>query len=183
MKRVVGQEDYQTAEHTCGTRKLRILFLCTHNSARSQMAEGLLRAIYGDIYEVYSAGTHPTRVHPLAVEVMREIGIDISRHRSKSAEEFGGQWFDIVATVCDHARETCPVFPNARYHLHCSFPDPSTQGTTPEEQLEAFRGVRDQIKCWIEKAFDPHNLLAQRWGTADWDRLLTFVKNRERWQR
>lgn len=160
-KRVRKQEDKQAVEGNGGRRKLRVLFLCTHNSARSQMAEGLLRAMYGDLYEVYSAGTHPTRVHPLAVEVMREIGIDIASHRSKSVEEFEGQWFDVVVTVCDRAVEACPVFTNARHRLHRSFPDPSIQGTTPEERREAFRRVRDQIKSWIEQAFALQNLFAR----------------------
>jgi len=133
-------------------RKYRVLFLCTHNSARSQMAEGLMNALLGDRFEAFSAGTEPRRVHPLAIQVMREIGIDIAHHESKSVETFRDMWFDVVVTVCDHARETCPFFPNATRRMHRSFPDPSAV-EDPREQLEAFRRVRDAIRDWILETF------------------------------
>ncbi len=132
--------------------KKSVLFVCTHNSARSQMAEGLLRHLYGDKYEVASAGTLPGEVNPYAVAVMKEIGIDISRHRSKSVEEFRGKTFDIVVTVCDHARETCPFFPGKRV-LHRGFEDPSRARGTPEEILQKFREVRDEIFLWLKENF------------------------------
>jgi arsenate reductase len=105
--------------------KPRILFICTHNSARSQMAEGLLRHIYGDKYEVFSAGTNPTNVNPLAIKAMAEIGIDISKHRSKSVMEFIDQSFDYVITVCGNAQKTCPVFPGEHEKIHWDLEDPA----------------------------------------------------------
>lgn len=128
----------------------RVLFICTGNSARSQMAEGWLDHLAGDRFLVRSAGTQPSRVHPLAIEVMREAGIDISHHRSKSVEEFWGEPFDYVITVCDAAREACPVFPHAGAHLHWSFPDPAAGGGSPDQQLARFRRVRDAIRQRIE---------------------------------
>src|SRR5579872_1774945 len=121
--------------------KNRILILCTGNSARSQMAEGLLRHDAGDRFEVFSAGTKPGQVRPEAIRVMQELGIDISRHRSKSVDEFRDQTFDYVLTVCDHARETCPFFPAQAVLLHHTFEDPAT--------LEDFRRVRDQIRQYL----------------------------------
>ncbi|GIV58970.1 MAG: protein-tyrosine-phosphatase [Rhodothermaceae bacterium] len=131
----------------------RVLFVCTHNSARSQMAEGLLRALHGDRYEVYSAGTVATRVHPLAIEVMREIGIDISGHRSEHLDVYAGEPMDYVVTVCDAARESCPYFPARKRILHHSFPDPSAVEGTEEERRAAFRQVRDAIRDWLETTF------------------------------
>ena len=132
---------------------MRVLFLCTHNSSRSQMAEGLLRAHGGDGYVVFSAGTHPRSVHPLAVQVMREIGIDISEaagYRAKSLDEFIGQPpIDLVVTVCDEAAEECPFFPGARRQEHWGFPDPSAATGTEAERLAAFRSVRDGIAARI----------------------------------
>src|SRR5688572_31743613 len=116
--------------------KQRVLILCTGNSARSQMAEGLLRHDAGDRFEVRSAGTAPTRVRPEAVEVMKEVGIDISRHRSKSVDEFAEQEFDYVLTVCDHARETCPIFPGHTNRLHQSFKDPAIVERSEEHTSE-----------------------------------------------
>ncbi len=127
------------------TTHKRVLLLCTGNSARSQMAEGLLRNIAGNHFEVFSAGTRPAGLNPNAVAVMREIGIDISRHRSKSVDEFAGQLFDYVITVCDSARESCPIFPGAVQRLHYSFEDPAAAQGSPEEQLAVFRRVRDEI--------------------------------------
>lgn len=126
--------------------KRRVLFLCTHNSARSQMAEGLLRWMAGDQFEVFSAGTEATRVHPLAIEAMREVGIDISGHRSKTLDEFRGQRFDYVITVCDRANEACPVFPSDTQRIHWGFEDPSIAADTDEHRLRAFRNVREGIQ-------------------------------------
>jgi arsenate reductase len=134
------------------TQPLRVLFLCTHNSSRSQMAEGLLRAHGGARYEM-SAGTQPRGVHPLAVRAMTELGIDISEaagHRAKSLQEFAGQSVDLVVTVCDDAAEACPYFPGARRQEHWSFPDPSAATGTEEERLAVFRAVRDAIAARIE---------------------------------
>ena len=125
--------------------KERVLFLCTGNSARSQMAEGLLRRESGDRFEVFSGGTHPSRVRPEAIAVMSEIGIDISGHRSKPVDEFTGQEFDTVITVCDNARAACPVLPSASRQLHWPFEDPAAVAGSEEERKAAFRKVRDQI--------------------------------------
>jgi arsenate reductase len=119
----------------------RVLFLCAHNSARSQMAEGFLRAFAGDRFEVQSAGTRATRVHPLAITVMREVGIDISGQRSKSIDDVGERW-DVVVTVCD---ASCPVPPRSGLRLRWKLPDPSAARGTEGERLEVFRGVRDSI--------------------------------------
>jgi arsenate reductase (thioredoxin) len=133
--------------------KKRVLFVCTHNAARSQMAEGLLRAPYGELYEVFSAGTEHASVSPYAVKVMSEIGIDMGAHRSKSVQEFLGQQFDYVVTVCDQAKEACPYFPGGKKILHQSFADPSGLTGTEEEITEGFRRIRDEIKSWIENEF------------------------------
>ncbi len=130
--------------------KQRVLILCTGNSCRSQMAEGWLRHLAGDRFEVYSAGTHPTGLNPRAVKVMTELGIDISEQRSKSVDEFVEQAFDYVITVCDAARETCPVFPNAKTHLHWSFEDPAVARGSEEQILSVFRRVRDEIRARLE---------------------------------
>ena len=127
-----------------------MLFLCTHNSARSQMAEGLLRDLAGDRFEVFSAGTEETRVRREAVSVMAEIGVDISAQESKTLERYLGEPLDLVITVCDDANEACPVFPGARERLHWSFRDPSTATGGHEERLRAFRRVRDDIRARIE---------------------------------
>jgi arsenate reductase (thioredoxin) len=126
--------------------KQRVLFLCTHNSARSQMAEGFLRALAGDRFEVASAGTEATRVHPLAVRAMTEVGLDLSRHTSKVVGEFAEQPWDYVITVCDAANEACPVFPKKANRLHWSFEDPSQAAGSDDQRLEVFRRVRDQIQ-------------------------------------
>jgi arsenate reductase (thioredoxin) len=130
--------------------KARVLFLCTHNSARSQMAEGLLRHLAGDRFEVYSAGTEVTFVRPHAIEVMNEIGIDISGQKSKTLADYLGQPFDYVITVCDSANEACPVFPGAKRRLHWSFDDPAAAVGREEERLRVFRSVRDNIEEHIE---------------------------------
>ncbi len=129
--------------------KKRVLFVCTGNSARSQMAEGFLRHLAGDDYEVSSAGTEPSAVNPLAIEVMKEKGIDLSQHRSKSITEFLGQEFDVVVTVCDSARETCPVFPTNELQLHWSFEDPAAAEGTRAQRLQVFRQVRDEIEARV----------------------------------
>lgn len=128
------------------TKKISVLILCTGNSARSQMAEGLLRNIAGDKLEVESAGTIASFVRPQAIAVMSEIGIDISGHRSKSVEEFTGQPFDFVITVCDNAKANCPIFPADTSRIHWSFDDPAEAAGTEDEKLAAFRTVRDQIQ-------------------------------------
>lgn len=132
--------------------KQKVLFICTHNSARSQMAEALLRTLYGNYYEAYSAGIEPASVNPYAVEVMKELGINLSTHRSKSIEEFQEMIFDIVVTVCDNAKEACPFFPGNKI-LHESFKDPAEFEGNIEETLVVFRRVRDEIKDWIKKTF------------------------------
>lgn len=131
-----------------------MLFLCTHNSARSQMAEGLLRSMYGDKYEVFSAGTEVTKVNPFVDKSMAQIGIDLSSHRSKSIEEFKNQDIDIVVTVCDNAKEACPFFAGAKEVIHQSFPDPSQFEGTEDEILIQVAKVRDEIKTWIVQRFN-----------------------------
>jgi arsenate reductase len=127
----------------------RVLFVCTGNSARSQMAEGLLRQEAGKRFSVSSAGTHPTQVRPEAIAVMNEIGIDISRHRSKSVNELIGHEFDYVITVCDNANETCPVFPGNAERLHWPFEDPAAARGSADERKALFRRVRDEIRARI----------------------------------
>lgn len=128
----------------------RVLFLCTHNSARSQMAEGLLRAMGGGKVQVFSAGTVATRVRPEAIAVMRELGIDISGQQSKTLHPFLPERFDEVITVCDHANETCPVFPHALHRRHWSIEDPSQVEGAEAERLDAFRQARDELRRRIE---------------------------------
>jgi len=130
---------------------MRVLILCTGNSARSQMAEGLLRNDGGPSYQVFSAGTKPSSVRQEAIQVMRELGIDISSHRSKSVEEFAGAHFDYVVTVCDNAKESCPVFPDTTKRLHWSFPDPAAVEGSEETRLAAFRRVRDEIRELLQR--------------------------------
>jgi arsenate reductase len=128
--------------------KQRVLFLCTGNSARSQMAEGWLRHLAGDRYEALSAGTHPVGLNPGSVETMAEVGIDISRHRSKGVSEFFSHPFDYVITVCDRAKETCPRWSSATHLLHWSFDDPAGV-TDATERRRVFRRVRDEIAAQI----------------------------------
>lgn len=131
--------------------KQRVLFLCTHNSARSQMAEAWLRHLAGDQYEVYSAGTETTGVRSLAIRVMDEVGIDNTRQQSKTFERYLNQPWDDVITVCDQANETCPYFPGGKQRLHWSFPDPSAAMGTEEQQLAVYRQVRDAIRDQISE--------------------------------
>lgn len=157
-------DNKEMVTNTKSQEKKKILFLCTHNSARSQMAEGLLRAIYGDRYEAYSAGVEATTVNPDAIIVMKEIGIDISSQRSKAPHEFQDIVFDLAVTVCDRAKVACPIcstnlefsskFPRARQVIHKSFDDPAASMGLKEERLKIFRRVRDEIKDWILKTFE-----------------------------
>ncbi len=133
--------------------KKKILFICTHNSARSQMAEGYMNAKYGDRFEGFSAGTKKTRVHPMAIEVMKEIGIDISGHQSKLIDEFFGKDIGTVVTVCDSAQGACPFFHGAKEVIHQSFADPSAFKGSDEEVRVGFRRVRDEIIQWIDQKF------------------------------
>jgi arsenate reductase (thioredoxin) len=128
----------------------RVLFLCTHNSARSQMAEGLLRDRAGDRFEVMSAGTEATHVRPLAIRAMDEIGIDVSSQESKTLQRYLREPFDYVITVCDDANETCPFFPGAGSRLHWSFEDPSRAEDSEEERLAVLRSVRDRIRDRVQ---------------------------------
>jgi arsenate reductase len=132
--------------------KQKVLFLCTHNSARSQIAEGLLRTLYGNNYDAYSAGLEPTTLNPYAIKVMKEIRIDLSKQHSKSINEFKEMKFDFVVTVCDNAREACPFFPGKKV-IHKSFEDPAEFKGNTKETLEVFRRVRDEIKSWVLENF------------------------------
>lgn len=129
--------------------KQKVLFLCTGNSCRSQMAEGWLRHLAGDRFEVVSAGTHPVGINPYAVKVMEEAGVDISKHVSERVDSYLDQPFHYVITVCDHAQETCPVFPGAATNLHWSFDDPAKAMGTYEQKLIIFRKTRDEIASRI----------------------------------
>ncbi|MFH0849346.1 MAG: arsenate reductase ArsC [Candidatus Bathyarchaeota archaeon] len=132
--------------------KKSVLFLCTHNSARSQMAEAYLNKLHGDRYEAHSAGIQPTRINPNVVKVMAEEGINISGARSKSVEEYLDRDFDLVVTVCDGARETCPVFPEGEL-IHRGFRDPSSVTGSEEEALAQVRMIRDEIREWVKATF------------------------------
>jgi arsenate reductase len=139
-------------------KKKNVLILCTGNSARSQMAEGLLRHEAGDRFEVFSAGTKPTQVRLEAIAVLDELGIDISGQRSKHVDEFVSQPLDFVITVCDHAKESCPIFPAEAQRLHWPFEDPAAVEGTEEERNAAFRRIRDQIqsrvRTWLQDSTD-----------------------------
>jgi arsenate reductase len=132
-------------------KKLRVLFVCTGNRARSQMAEGFLRHFAGDRFEVYSAGIVPKGLSPITVEVMREVGIDVSEHLSKSVEEFVGEDFDYVITVCDVARAACPRFDRSKRQLHWSVMDPAELEASGVVSVEAFRGARDEVRSRVEE--------------------------------
>jgi arsenate reductase len=135
------------------TPKTRVIFVCTANAARSQMAEGLLRAKYGDRYEVFSAGTRQAKVSTSAIKVMQEIGIDISHHRSKMLDEFRGTSFDLAVTLCDNAHTICPIISGAKKTIHRGFSDPHTLPGTDETILDGYRRVRDELADWIENEF------------------------------
>ena len=147
---------------TTNERPRRVLFLCTHNSARSQMAEGILRALGGDRFEVESGGTQPSRVHPLAIKAMAKRQIDISAQTSKNMERFADQRFDYVITVCDLASEVCPVFPGAPERIHWSIPDPSAVEGSEKERLAAFERAADELLTRIRYLL----ILVQRRGAA-----------------
>lgn len=131
----------------------RVLFLCTANSSRSQMAEGIANHLWGDHMEAFSAGTQASFVNPIAIEVMKEIGIDISMHRSKNLSEFNGQSFDYVITLCGDANETCPLYIGGTNKTHIGFDDPAKATGTQDEILSEFRNVRDQIKAKLNEYF------------------------------
>lgn len=131
--------------------KKSVLFICTHNSTRSQMAEGLFRHYYGEDCDVYSAGSSPGGIHPMSVQVMKEIGIDISTYRSKSWKEFEDQEMDYVVTVCGNNQNTCPFFADGKKYVHQSFEDPSAFKGSEVEKMEQFRAVRDELRKWLNK--------------------------------
>ena len=135
------------------TTKTRVLFVCTANAARSQMAEGLLRTKCGDRFEVFSAGTRQAKVSVRAIEVMQEIGIDISHHRSKTLAEYSGASFDLAVTLCDNAHAICPVVTGAKKTIHHGFADPHLTQGTDEDILDGYRRVRDEIADWINMEF------------------------------
>ncbi len=139
----------------CESGKKRVLFLCTGNSCRSQMAEGFLRHLAGNRFEAFSAGTEPSKLHPGAVEAMAEAGVDIAGQRSKGIAEYDGVEFDAVITVCDRARESCPVFPGGGERLHWSFDDPAAAAGSDDERRAVFRRVRDEIRERIEAFVAP----------------------------
>jgi arsenate reductase (thioredoxin) len=154
----------------------RVLFVCTHNSARSQMAEGFLRHLGGDAVEAASAGTEPGELHPLAVDVMAEAGIDISGQRAKAVDDFVQQRFDYVITVCDDAREACPFFPGAARRLHWSLPDPSAASGSREERLSVFQAVRDEVRRRVEEFLTDGTQGAET-RRLDGTRRIPFVEN------
>lgn len=135
--------------------KRTILFVCTHNSARSQLAEAILRHKFNEFYLSFSAGTNPTSVNPYVKQVLMDMEIEISKHESKNVNKFIGQSIDLVVTVCDSAKETCPFFPGAKNYLHKSFKDPNEYTGTDEEILEFVRQLKDEISSWIEEEFTP----------------------------
>ena len=136
--------------------KPKVMFLCTGNSARSQMAEGWLRSLAGDHFDVVSAGTEPTSVNPLAVQVMRERGIDISGHTSKPVSQFLGEHFRFLITVCDSAREQCPIFPGVSKRIHWPLEDPAAAAGSEAERLAVFRRIRDEIETRIRAWLQEH---------------------------
>ncbi len=142
--------------------KERVLFMCIHNAARSQMAEGLFRDLYGDNFDVYSAGSDPQKVDSLAIKAMEEIGINISNHRSKSLKEFEGQEFQYVITVCGNQYNACPFFAGGKKYFKQPFEDPAAFEGTEEEKLELFKKVRDELKFWIEDLYYSYMLPEDR---------------------
>jgi len=136
----------------CSPKK-SVLFVCTHNAVRSQMAEAILNRLYGDRYTASSAGTDPTQIDPLVIKVMKELGIDVSDYKSKGLNVFQDYHFDYVVTVCDQAKESCPYFPGGNLRIHKSFSDPSKFQGWHEDVIQEYRRIRDEIKKWIEKEF------------------------------
>ncbi|MHA2239818.1 MAG: arsenate reductase ArsC [Candidatus Hodarchaeales archaeon] len=137
------------------TPKKTVLFVCTHNSARSILAESLLRKKHGESFQIFSAGTNPTTINPYVVKILAKMEIDISNLKSKHVNEFLGRTIDFVITVCDSAKEDCPFFPGAKQYLHKSFDDPSTFTGSDEVILKEVQRVRDEISKWIEEEFVP----------------------------
>jgi arsenate reductase len=135
------------------SQKKSVLFICTHNAARSQMAEAILNKFYGDQYTAFSAGTNPAQIAPSVAPVMREIGIDVSNYQSKGLNIFKDYDLDYVVTLCDQAKESCPYFPGGNLHLHRGFPDPSRFQGWHEDVMNEYRRIRDEIKEWIDKEF------------------------------
>ncbi len=133
--------------------KTKVLFVCTHNSARSQMAEAFLNSTYGDRYEASSAGTKPTTINPYVVTAMKEIGFDLSNNRAKSIDEFMGKKPDLIVTLCDEVQETCPFFPGGKKYSHRSFRDPGACAGSDEEILACVRRIRDEIRAWVRHTF------------------------------
>jgi arsenate reductase (thioredoxin) len=133
--------------------KKSVLFLCTHNAVRSQMAEAFLNHLCGDLHSAFSAGSDPTRIDPLVVTVMKEIGIDVSANSSKNVSVFQGMHFDCVVTVCDQVQESCPYFSQGDIRIHKRFSDPSNFQGNAEDVIHEYRRVRDEIKAWVEKEF------------------------------
>lgn len=152
-----GKDDpgRENPKDTGAVRKPRVLFICVHNSVRSQIAEGYLRHKYSGLFDAASAGSEPRGVHPLAIAVMDEIGIDISGQRSKMMDEFFSAGIDIVVKVCDCEHQTCPFFPGVRETIHAGFPDPSAGDMTSRERIIHFREVRDAIIAWTDQSFVP----------------------------
>jgi protein-tyrosine-phosphatase/DNA-binding transcriptional ArsR family regulator len=148
----IGDVSSQTHTKTEASKKapIRILFLCTHNSARSQMAEGLFRKIAGDQVDVFSAGSEPTSIHSLAIKIMSQIGIDLTKQRSKHLSEFIGQYFDYIVTVCDRVREVCPIFPGDPEQIHWSFPDPVAIEGSLQTKEKAFADTANQLTTRIK---------------------------------
>ncbi|OPY33850.1 MAG: Protein ArsC [Methanomassiliicoccales archaeon PtaU1.Bin124] len=133
--------------------KQTVLFICSHNSARSQMAEGMMRTFYGDRYEAFSAGTQPGKINLNAIRVMKEIGIDISKQKAKSVEEYYGKDLDLVVTLCDEAEEECPFFIEGKDYIHEGLKDPATAKGTEEQVLKEFRASRDEIRQFLKSTF------------------------------
>lgn len=136
-------------------KKIKVLFLCNRNAARSQMAEGLLKYLYGEYYEVKSAGNDPSQLSVYATRAMADIGVDISHQRSKSVGEFSGIEFDYVVTLCGGAGELCPVFLDGKNHIYKPFEDPASFKGSENDKLSVFKRIRDELKVWIEKTFEP----------------------------
>ncbi len=134
-------------------KKKHILFLCTHNAARSQMAEGFVNAMYSEHYVAASAGSRPTSVHPCAVRVMEEVGVDISAQCAKSIDQFEGMHFDYVVSLCADQEEGCPIFPGGEVNLQHAFPNPASVGGGSNGGCSSFREVRDHIREWLEATF------------------------------
>ena len=167
---------------TAGKRKLKVLFLCTGNSCRSQMAEGWARALEGDVIEPYSAGVEPSGLNPIAVSIMGEAGVDISGHRSKHVDELlcADIRFDYVITVCDHARESCPVFAGETQTVHAGFDDPpylARNAATEEEALDHYRRVRDEIRDYVKRLPDELTPPGSSKHSHFFDALLRLIRS------